>query len=81
MTYENKFGMFIHWGIYAQTELQEQALARFDLKNEDYEKLQHSFNPTLFDPEEWVLLAKKAGMKYICFTTKHHDGFCLYSSL
>ena len=80
MTHENKFGMFIHWGIYAQSGLQEQALARYDLKNEDYEKLQHSFNPTLYDPEEWVLLAKKAGMKYICFTTKHHDGFCMWDT-
>ena len=44
MTHENKFGMFIHWGIYAQSGLQEQALARYDLKNEDYEKLQHSFS-------------------------------------
>ena len=80
MTHENKFGMFIHWGIYAQTGLQEQALARFDMKNEDYEKLQQSFNPTLYDPEKWVALAKEAGMKYICFTTKHHDGFCMWDT-
>lgn len=45
-------GMFIHWGIYAQTGLQEQALARYDMKNEDYEKLQHTFNPTEYNPEE-----------------------------
>ena len=80
MTHENKFGMFIHWGIYAMTGLQEQALARYDMNNEDYEKLQHAFNPTEYNPEEWVLLAKKAGMKYICFTTKHHDGFCMWDT-
>ena len=80
MTHKNIFGMFIHWGIYAQTGLQETALARYDMKNEDYEKLQHTFNPTEYNPEEWVLLAKKAGMKYICFTTKHHDGFCMWDT-
>ena len=80
MTHENKFGMFIHWGIYAQTGLQEQAIARYDMKNEEYEKLQQTFNPSLYDPEKWVLLAKKAGMKYICFTTKHHDGFCMWDT-
>lgn len=80
MTHENMLGMFIHWGIYAQTGLQEQAIARYDMKNEDYERLQHTFNPTEYDPEAWVLLAKRAGMKYICFTTKHHDGFCMWDT-
>ena len=80
MTHENKFGMFIHWGIYAQTELHEQAIARYDIKWSDYEPLMNSFNPTEYDPEEWVLLAKRAGMKYICFTAKHHDGFCMWDT-
>lgn len=80
MTHENKFGMFIHWGFYALTGLQEQALARYGLDKDGYEKLRHSFNPTEYDPEKWVLLAKKAGMKYICFTTKHHDGFCMWDT-
>ena len=80
MTHENMLGMFIHWGIYAQTGLQEQALARYDMKNEDYEKLRYTFDPTEYDPEAWVLLAKKAGMKYICFTAKHHDGFCMWDT-
>ena len=80
MTHENKFGMFIHWGIYAATGLQEQAIARYDMDRDEYEDLAKSFNPYLYDPEEWVLLAKEAGMKYICFTTKHHDGFCMWDT-
>ena len=80
MTHENKFGMFIHWGIYALTGLQDQAIVRYDLDKPSYESLIHSFNPVDYDPEKWVLLAKKAGMKYICFTTKHHDGFCMWDT-
>lgn len=80
MTHENKFGMFIHWGLYAQTELQDQAIVRYDMKREDYESLINKFNPVRYDPEKWVLLAKEAGMKYICFTTKHHDGFCMWDT-
>ncbi len=80
MTHENKFGMFIHWGFYALTGLQEQAIVRYGLDRSYYENLRHSFNPTEYNPEKWVLLAKKAGMKYICFTTKHHDGFCMWDT-
>lgn len=76
----NKFGMFIHWGIYSMTGLQEQAFARYDMKREEYESLRKSFNPVAYDPESWVLLAKQAGMKYICFTAKHHDGFCMWNT-
>ena len=80
MTHENKFGMFIHWGIYALTGLQDQAIIRYDMKREDYEALQHKFNPVKYDPDKWVLLAKQAGCKYICITTKHHDGFCMWDT-
>lgn len=80
MTHENKFGMFIHWGIYALTGLHEQAIARYDLDREYYENLKNSFDPVDYDPEKWVLLAKKAGMKYICITAKHHDGFCMWDT-
>ena len=80
MTHENKFGMFIHWGIYAVTGVQDQVYARMDWPREKYEALMHSFNPVKYDPEQWVLLAKSAGMKYICFTTKHHDGFCMWDT-
>ena len=80
MTHENKFGMFVHWGIYALTGVQEQAFARLDMPREEYEALAKEFNPVKYNPEEWVLLAKNAGMKYICFTTKHHDGFCMWDT-
>jgi len=80
MTHENRFGMFIHWGIYALTGLQEQALVRYDLDRDEYEALRHRFDPVDYDPEEWVLLAKEVGMEYICFTAKHHDGFCMWDT-
>ncbi len=72
--------MFIHWGVYAMTGLHEQAIARYDIDNAEYEKMAMTFNPVDYDPEKWVLLAKRAGMKYICFTTKHHDGFCMWDT-
>lgn len=76
----NKFGMFIHWGLYGATGVQDQVFARMDWPREKYEALMHSFNPVKYDPEKWVLLAKEAGMEYICFTTKHHDGFCMWDT-
>lgn len=78
--FDNKLGMFIHWGIYAQSGMQEQVIARYNMTNEEYEKYALVFNPTEYDPAEWVSLAKNAGMKYICFTTKHHDGFCMWDT-
>ena len=80
MTHENKFGMFSQWGLYAQTGLQDQAIVRYEMDRGEYESLQGVFNPVDYDPEQWVLLAKAAGMKYICFTTKHHDGFCMWDT-
>lgn len=80
MTHENKFGMFVHWGMYAETGVQEQVYARMDWEREKYEALINKFNPVNYDPEKWVLLAKEAGMEYICFTTKHHDGFCMWDT-
>lgn len=80
MIFNNKFGMFIHWGLYAHTAVQDQVYARFDWPREKYEALIHEFTPVHYDPEQWVLLAKEAGMKYICFTTKHHDGFCMWDT-
>lgn len=80
MTHENKFGMFIHWGLYGATGVQDQVFARMNWSREKYEGLIQSFNPVKYDPEKWVLLAKEAGMEYICFTTKHHDGFCMWDT-
>lgn len=80
MTHENRLGMFIHWGIYAVTGSQEQVFARSNLTREEYDGLVHEFNPVKYDPDEWVSLASEAGMKYICFTAKHHDGFCMWDT-
>ncbi|MBE6560993.1 MAG: glycoside hydrolase [Ruminococcaceae bacterium] len=77
---KNYLGMFVHWGIYSQLEDHEQVLAKRDMDNAEYEKLAKTFNPVRYDPKEWVKLAQAAGMKYICFTTKHHDGFCMWDT-
>ncbi|MBR4941267.1 MAG: alpha-L-fucosidase [Clostridia bacterium] len=77
---KNIFGMFVHWGIHSILGQHEQALARLGMDNKEYEALASQFNPTEYDPEEWVLLAKEAGMKYICITAKHHDGFCMWDT-
>lgn len=75
-----KFGMFVHWGIYSMTGYHEQVRWRFFTPRAEYRKLMNSFNPTAYDPDEWVALAKNAGMEYICFTAKHHDGFCMFDT-
>ena len=80
MTHENKLGMFIHWGFYSAIAYHEQAQARLGMDRAEYESYKDTFNPTEYDPEAWVLLAKSAGMKYICITTKHHDGFCMWDT-
>lgn len=80
MTHENKFGLFIHWGLYSIDGVHEQDFARRHIDRATYEGLIKKFNPVDYNPEEWVLLAKKNGMKYICFTTKHHDGFCMWDT-
>ena len=56
--FDNKLGLFVHWGIYALTGVQEQAFARLDLPREEYEALATRFNPVRFDPDDIVLLAK-----------------------
>ena len=76
----NKFGMFIHWGVYSIDARHEQALAKYSIPFEEYDKMAMEFNPTEYDPEEWVLLAKKCGMEYITFTAKHHDGFYMWDT-
>ena len=55
-------------------------MSKYEIPNKEYEKLAEAFNPIYFDAEEWVLLAKDAGMNYIVVTAKHHDGFALYHS-
>jgi alpha-L-fucosidase len=83
-----RFGMFIHWGLYAvpagewEDEKNHAEWIRTTAKIplETYDSLVAEFNPVLYDPEAWVKTAKKAGMKYIVITSKHHDGFCLFDS-
>lgn len=77
---ESKFGLFVHWGLYAVTGYQEQSRARQGIPRATYRKLIDQFNPIHFDPDAWVDLAWQAGMRYICFTTKHHDGFCMWDT-
>lgn len=77
---EARFGMFIHWGIYSLLGRGEWVMHNEQIPVAEYEKLQAQFNPTAFDPYEWVALAKAAGMRYITITSKHHDGFCMFDS-
>ena len=76
-----RFGMFIHWGLYAIPAAGEWIYARRDWKEGEYQSLMKRFDPVDYDPAEWAELAKTAGMKYVVFTTKHHDGFCMFDSL
>lgn len=73
-----KFGMFVHWGLYSVPSDGEWVLHNRRMKLDEYEKLPTQFNPTEFDPAEWLALAKAAGAKYITITSKHHDGFAMY---
>lgn len=75
-----RFGMFIHWGLYAQAARHEWVKNRERITTEDYQKYFEIFNPDLFDPAEWARKAKAAGMKYAVITSKHHEGFTMFDS-
>jgi alpha-L-fucosidase len=75
-----RFGMFIHWGLYALPARHEWVKNRERMTNEQYQKYFEIFNPDLYNPKEWAKMAKAAGMKYVVLTAKHHEGFCLWDS-
>ena len=87
---EARFGMFIHWGLYAVPSgewkgqpvrgLGEWIMNRAKIPVREYEQLARQFNPVKFNADEWVAIAKTAGMKYITITSKHHDGFAMFGS-
>jgi len=81
----------LHWGLYSVPGIVEswsicnedwidRKGANYIQYKNDYQALNTTFNPTKFNPDEWAALAKEAGMKYVVFTTKHHDGFCMYNT-
>jgi alpha-L-fucosidase len=88
-----KFGFLIQWGPYSQWEAveswsicsEDESWCQRNMDNyveyvQGYEKLKETFNPVKFNPSDWANLAEEAGMKYVVFTTKHHDGFCMYDT-
>jgi len=75
-----KFGMFIHWGIYSILGDGEWVMHSRKIPYHDYKRLADFFNPQDFNAEEWVALAKQAGMKYITVTSRHHDGFSMFKT-
>jgi len=87
---EARFGMFIHWGLYAIPAGEwngkevprngEWIMGHANISIADYTPLAAQFNPVKYDPAEWVRIAKDAGMKYVVITSKHHDGFCLFDT-
>jgi alpha-L-fucosidase len=78
---QDRFGMFIHWGLYSQGARHEWLMHNEKISVAEYErKYFKRFDPDLYDPEQWASAAAAAGMKYFVVTTKHHEGFCLWDS-
>src|ERR1035441_3903066 len=79
-----KFGMFIHWGPYSLASVEASwPIMRpkpGEISEADYRALPGRFNPTNFDPDAWIDLARSTGQQYMVFTSKHHDGFCMFDS-
>lgn len=78
---KDRFGMFIHWGLYSMAARHEWLKHNEKIKNEVYDaRYFKHFDPDLYDPKQWAAAAAGAGMKYFVITTKHHEGFCLWDS-
>ena len=75
-----RFGMFIHWGLYALPARHEWVKNGERMTNEQYQRYFELFDPDLYNPKEWARMAKAAGMRYVVLTAKHHEGFCLWDS-
>jgi len=76
----DRFGLFIHWGLYSLGARHEWLKARAKMSDTEYDRYFARFDPDLYDPELWAKAASDAGMKYFVVTTKHHEGFCLWDS-
>ena len=77
---DSKFGIFIHWGIYSLFAQGEWYMTNANIDNREYAKAASAFYPIQFDAKEWVSAIKAAGAKYICFTSRHHDGFSMWDT-
>ena len=77
---ESKLGIFLHWGIYSMFAQGEWYMTNANLDNKEYAKAASAFYPIGFDAKEWVSAIKAAGAKYICFTSRHHDGFSMWDT-
>ncbi len=76
----DRFGMFVHWGLYALPARHEWVKSRERIDDTTYQRYFDHFNPDRYDPAAWAAAARDAGMKYVVLTTKHHEGFCLWDT-
>lgn len=77
---DNKFGIFLHWGIYSMMADGEWVMQNKDINYKEYSKMAAGFYPIKFDAAQWVSAIKASGAKYICITSRHHDGFSMFDS-
>ena len=75
---DNKFGIFLHWGIYSMFGQGEWYMNNDNIDCHEYAKVASGFYPSRFDAHEWVAAIKASGARYICITSRHHDGFSMF---